>query len=744
MPQFRITAPDGTIYNVTGPDGATEQDALAQVMAQHPANAAPNAVETQMDNIGAESVPDASRPVGYYDHQALSIPNAVNAAGNVGLGMLNGALGIPGDIESLLRWSSRKGGAVGQQNVLPTTGDLNSGNSALSIGGVPGTQDTATERGIGSFLSPVALARGLPLLARGIAAGGRAVAGPVSSQLVPPDIQAQMLLSRALARDNISPQNAADTLAQFGPKPAAVMDVGGPATARLARAVNTLPGEGSTQVSQFLAERQADQAGRVLSDISQNLATGGDVYGQAKQLMTERAATAKPAYDAAFEGGSIAPLQDQLRAAVQQATAQKGAVQRQITAIEQNNPGALAARGAAGAQTRAQYMDLHQQLQQAEADRQATLNMFKTAQSDAASNAPGAVWSPRIQQFLDQPEVQQGIQRGLKIQRLEAVGNGTPFNPTEYGITGTDANGNAIISDVPNMRLLDAGKRGLDAMIADNTDAVTGKVNDLGRALTIAKNGYVGELDRLNPLYKTARDAYAGPSASLAALNDGSRFLTMAPEQLADRVSNMSDSEQQFFRMGAARALQDRVGSMADSSDAVKRVFGNATIRKQIGAVFGQDAADQFAQSMTPEKIATMTNQFVRGGSNTANKLADVSGTSGSQIVQDAATGLVRGGPAGAVLHPLRNQVAAGISAFFNGMNPAVRASLGDILTRTGPDAISTLNSLGNTAKVASPIGSAAIGGVGALAANPILRALLLQSQFGKFMVPQSGNQQPQ
>lgn len=33
--QFLITAPDGTKYQVTGPDGATEQDALAQVQAQH-------------------------------------------------------------------------------------------------------------------------------------------------------------------------------------------------------------------------------------------------------------------------------------------------------------------------------------------------------------------------------------------------------------------------------------------------------------------------------------------------------------------------------------------------------------------------------------------------------------------------------------------------------------------------------------------------------------------------------------
>lgn len=35
MPQFMITSPDGTKYDVTAPDGATEQDALKRVMAEH-------------------------------------------------------------------------------------------------------------------------------------------------------------------------------------------------------------------------------------------------------------------------------------------------------------------------------------------------------------------------------------------------------------------------------------------------------------------------------------------------------------------------------------------------------------------------------------------------------------------------------------------------------------------------------------------------------------------------------------
>ena len=35
MPVFKITTPDGSVYRVTAPEGATEQDALARVQAQH-------------------------------------------------------------------------------------------------------------------------------------------------------------------------------------------------------------------------------------------------------------------------------------------------------------------------------------------------------------------------------------------------------------------------------------------------------------------------------------------------------------------------------------------------------------------------------------------------------------------------------------------------------------------------------------------------------------------------------------
>lgn len=64
MPQFHITAPDGTQYEVTGPDGSTEHDALAQVMAQHD-NAGPQ--PSMLQTLAAS-------PVGRLAHDAVIAP----------------------------------------------------------------------------------------------------------------------------------------------------------------------------------------------------------------------------------------------------------------------------------------------------------------------------------------------------------------------------------------------------------------------------------------------------------------------------------------------------------------------------------------------------------------------------------------------------------------------------------------------------------------------------------------------
>jgi hypothetical protein len=86
MPAFRITAPDGTVYNVTGPDGSTREQALAQVQAQHkmsPPNAA-IAAKVNNDQISqdAKNGPSALGELG--QQVGNLIAGGVRGAGSIG------------------------------------------------------------------------------------------------------------------------------------------------------------------------------------------------------------------------------------------------------------------------------------------------------------------------------------------------------------------------------------------------------------------------------------------------------------------------------------------------------------------------------------------------------------------------------------------------------------------------------------------------------------------------------------
>jgi hypothetical protein len=55
------------------------------------------------------------------------------------------------------------------------------------------------------------------------------------------------------------------------------------------------------------------------------------------------------------------------------------------------------------------------------------------------------VWSPRLQNFLDDPVMQQGLRRGMELERIDSVTHNRPFDPTTLGVD-LDAQGNVKIS----------------------------------------------------------------------------------------------------------------------------------------------------------------------------------------------------------------------------------------------------------------------------------------------------------
>jgi len=136
MPRFEVTGPDGHKYQVEGPEGATEQDALAQVQKQvaaPPAEAAPAGVD------------DYGRPMGPATFNAgpdisTTIRNALAPAPNTTYGDVvplakddtTGAvrLALPNMIRSPLIGLTQEGG---QSTINPETGTLGITPEAQSV-----------------------------------------------------------------------------------------------------------------------------------------------------------------------------------------------------------------------------------------------------------------------------------------------------------------------------------------------------------------------------------------------------------------------------------------------------------------------------------------------------------------------------------------------------------------------------------------------------------------------------------
>lgn len=471
-------------------------------------------------------------------------------------------------------------------------GPLMQGVTGAISGGISGANDTPAGgdwianamkgAGVGGVLG-----LGIGAAAPAAVKGYQAVANRVAPSAAFATDQATALLQRALQRDKISPENVDQTLARYPDKNVAVMDAGGSNTARLARTVRTLPGEGSEQIDKFLAERQADQHARVLNDIRQSLADGSDAHGITQGLIEQRSKAAKPLYE---QAGIPSDPKTFAQAPIIDTPAVKSIIEKSA--------------------------DVRQAIAQAK----------------------------RLPDYADLPD------------------NSIVLLDKAYKYVGDEANAAKIGGK-------GTASRDLNSLRMQLKDAIT--------------NG-----DPAHP-YQQALDAYSGPSQSKDAIEMGGDFLKSRPEEIKTHLSDLGQSDQDFYRVGAARALQDRVLKAGDSADAVSRVFGNKNLRSQIETVFGQGSAEKFAESMTAEKNATATNRFVRGGSQTADKAADIADQ--GSLAQDAAEGFMRGGVRGAVTHPLLMRGRAQIDALFNGMSPQVRNELSRLLVETRPG---TLNGL--------------------------------------------------
>ena len=193
----------------------------------------------------------------------------------------------------------------------------------------------------------------------------------------------------------------------------------------------------------------------------------------------------------------------------------------------------------------------------------ATITKQMRANADPAyklAYSHGTVTDPEVLKFMKLPQFQQGAKEAEKL--LAAEGRSLPLNNN-------------------TVEYFDQVKRGLDTLIEGQTDAVTGKVTNLGRIYGVKKNEFLEALDLAVPDYGKARALYKGDADILTAMRSGiNDFGKMDHEQVAKLVAKMGPDERDAFRTGVSRDLYGRIMGPSSSRNSAQNLLAPEQLSK--------------------------------------------------------------------------------------------------------------------------------------------------------------------
>jgi hypothetical protein len=239
--------------------------------------------------------------------------------------------------------------------------------------------------------------------------------------------------------------------------------------------------------------------------------------------------------------------------------------------------------------------------------------------------AQGPVYDDHIAQLMENPNVKKGLRKGIDIERNLADAQNRKIDWSDYAVTGFDSSGAPIVGKVPNMRVLDTAKRGLDDMLEEYRNKITGKLelDNEGRSINQVRKSLLERMDDINPDYKVARRAYAGPTESKNAINAGRQFMKGDVEDVDKLFSSLTPHDKEFFVTGIAYELRNMArGGTSDTVDATRKILQGKT-RDRLRRYLGPEQYDELERELRNEANTTRTMRMATTGSPTGPILAE-------------------------------------------------------------------------------------------------------------------------
>ncbi len=655
MPTYEVTAPDGKVYEVTAPPGASQAQVLAYAKAQY----------------GRANRPQVRQSPGIMDN--------VNALGSrltnsLTLGLADDATGVGGSLSGILK--NAVGAMSGRESFDPM--------AAAAAGFTRAKSRRQAEEARVQRDMPVASAVNdavgfVGSLAIPIGQVGRA---QTLGQMIRTGAK-QGAIYGAIGGVGASDGNIAERAASAGVGAAggAALGAVAPAAIRgagnLVRGASRLAGRGQPIAPQIIAER---------------LAADGVTPAQAGRVITEARARGVPLALADAGGDNV---RDLAASVGRQPGASKTIIRDMAVARQEGQADRLT-----GAITRdlGPVTTIREQSDKLIAQaREAAAPLYEKA------HAAVVPITGKLRALMMRPSMRGALAKAYRLAQEEGE------DPTRLGFTLNDAGDVVIGAREPTMKTLDYVKRALDDVVEGYRDPTSGRLQVTGevRAVNGTRSELINELDRLNPDYKAARAAYAGPVAARDALRLGEKALRLPPSEIEVAVSRMSDGELAQFRLGVRSALSDAINAKGDYADKVRMLIGSPKKRAVLDRAFrGDGGIENFARTLADEERAQRTYAAVSGNSATASRLAeDVTTGDGGLVNTATEAALASGSPTAMLTGAMASVIRAIRDNRVGKLGEEVRGQLAAALAETDPAILSRALRDAQRARAAERVG---------------------------------------
>lgn len=211
--------------------------------------------------------------------------------------------------------------------------------------------------------------------------------------------------------------------------------------------------------------------------------------------------------------------------------------------------------------------------------------LYQAAWSSAPVFSPKT--APDIERLRNLPSFKKAMQVGMRRMADEGIDISDPKN---------------------TLRGLHETKIALDDMI---NVAVREGENNQARVLIGMKERLLKDMENASPEYRIAREAYAGDSEMLTAMNEGRNIYTMPEMDLRNLIKRFekSPSEYDSFRAGISQAMLERLRAGGPTADPTRTVFPRGVEEKVRRAFRDDQAFDAFKARLAEEQMMLQTEK---------------------------------------------------------------------------------------------------------------------------------------